>query len=165
MTLPPQLPIQLRKSRKTDVRSQFAALCFRMNEGEVEFCLVTSRGTGRWITPKGWPMHNQTPADAAATEAWEEAGLTGVAYDRCLGVFSYLKPLNRVTAAVVCMLYPVEVTHEHAKWPERKQRKRQWFTREEAAAAVAEKELKAIIMGFDPETLKQPVATPLNTAG
>ena len=39
--------------------------------------LISSLGTGRWIIPKGWPMHNTTPAGAAGIEAFEEAGVLG----------------------------------------------------------------------------------------
>lgn len=153
MSMPPQLPIKLRAGRKTDARTQFAALCFRTQAEGMQICLVTSRGTGRWILPKGWPMHNQTPAEAAATEAWEEAGLTGRAYDTCLGVFSYLKPLDKTRTPVLALVYPVRVDTVHVKWPEGKQRKRRWFSPEQAARVVAEHELRAILAQFNPAQL------------
>ena len=53
---------------------QVAALCHRRTKaGQKEVLLVTSRGTGRWILPKGWPMRGKSDAQAAAQEAWEEA--------------------------------------------------------------------------------------------
>lgn len=153
MSIPQQLPIRLRVGKKTDVRSQFAALCFRNSGADTEICLITSRGTGRWVLPKGWPMHKITPASAAAREAWEEAGLTGVAFDHCLGAYSYIKPLNEKRAPVIAMVYPLHVISEHAHWPERKQRKRQWFPQAEAARLVAEPELQNMIRNFDPSVL------------
>jgi hypothetical protein len=36
--------------------------------------LITSRETGRFINPKGWPMKGRADADAAAIKAREEAG-------------------------------------------------------------------------------------------
>ncbi|MFC6583776.1 NUDIX hydrolase [Sulfitobacter aestuariivivens] len=54
------------------MRTQFAALCYRVKKGKVQVLLVTSRGTKRWIVPKGWPMDGKTPAQSAALEAWEE---------------------------------------------------------------------------------------------
>ena len=39
--------------------------------------LITSRDTGRWVIPKGWPMRHRSEAEAAAREAYEEAGLRG----------------------------------------------------------------------------------------
>ena len=59
-------------------RHQVAALCWRMGQGgAVEILLVTSRDTGRWVIPKGWPMDGKSASAAAAREAWEEAGVKG----------------------------------------------------------------------------------------
>ncbi|SHF46136.1 8-oxo-dGTP pyrophosphatase MutT, NUDIX family [Loktanella atrilutea] len=148
-----QLPLKLRGG-KTDVRGQFAALCWRRAaDGKVEICLITSRRTKRWIVPKGWPMHKQTPAEAAATEAWEEAGLTGRPVDRCLGVYSYVKPLSKRTTPVVVMVYPLEVTQVSSDWPERRERRRKWFPLQEAANRLAEPALRRIVEHFDPSGL------------
>jgi 8-oxo-dGTP pyrophosphatase MutT (NUDIX family) len=148
-----QLPLKLRGG-KTDVRGQFAALCWRRDaQGEIEVCLITSRRTKHWIVPKGWPMHKQTPAEAAATEAWEEAGLTGHPVDRCLGVFSYVKPLSKRTTPVVVMVYPLEVLQTASDWPERAERKRKWFPLRKAASKLAEPALRRIVEAFDPDSL------------
>jgi 8-oxo-dGTP pyrophosphatase MutT (NUDIX family) len=39
--------------------------------------LLTSRETGRWVIPKGWPSKGLKPREVAASEAYEEAGLVG----------------------------------------------------------------------------------------
>ena len=147
------MPLQLRVGRKTDVRTQFAALCYRFHEGALQVCIITSRTTKRWILPKGWPMHKQTPAQAAATEAWEEAGLKGRAIDRCLGVYAYVKPLSDSPAPVIVMVYPLEVTEVHSVWPEARMRKRKWTTPAKAAKKLAEPELRRIVATFDPSSL------------
>ena len=54
---------------------QVAALCWRLRKGRAEVLLVTSRDTGRWVLPKGWPITGLSPQAAAAREAWEEAGV------------------------------------------------------------------------------------------
>ena len=55
---------------------QVAALPWRRNaEGRVEILMATSRDTGRWVTPKGWPMANKAPHEVAEREAFEEAGI------------------------------------------------------------------------------------------
>jgi 8-oxo-dGTP pyrophosphatase MutT (NUDIX family) len=72
-----QLPISVGGGKKSDVRTQFAALCYRVVKKKVKVLVISSRGTGRWIVPKGWPMDGKTPADAALQEAWEEAGVIG----------------------------------------------------------------------------------------
>lgn len=148
-----QLPLNLRAGRKTDARVQFAALCYRISNDRVEVCLVTSRGTGRWILPKGWPMHKQTPASAAATEAYEEAGLSGKAYDHCLGVYAYVKPLKKSIAPVMALIYPVRVKNVHSDWPEKHQRKRKWFSLSKAARKLDDPQLRRIVLQFDPHKL------------
>lgn len=41
-------------------RTQYAALCYRKSKGgRLEILLLTSRDTGRWVIPKGWPMGNK----------------------------------------------------------------------------------------------------------
>ena len=152
MTL--QLPLRLRRVGKTEPRSQFAALCYRVVHNEVQVCLITSRRTKRWILPKGWPMHKQTPAEAAATEAWEEAGLTGKAQDTCLGVYSYTKTRGKRTLPILVLVYPVHVQNVHSDWPEAHQRKRRWFTPAKAARKLDEPALRHIVAGFSPMLLR-----------
>jgi 8-oxo-dGTP pyrophosphatase MutT (NUDIX family) len=149
-----QIPLKFRTGRKTDVRAQFAAFCWRIKDDRVQICLVTSRTRGRWILPKGWPMHNQTPAAAAATEAWEEAGLRGDALDLCLGIYSYIKPLGDMNAPIITMVYPVQVSEVALDWPEKHQRRRKWFTLKKAAKKITEPALQKIIATFDPAKLR-----------
>jgi 8-oxo-dGTP pyrophosphatase MutT (NUDIX family) len=148
-----QLPLKLRTGGKTDVRAQFAALCWRVKNDKVQICLVTSRTRQRWIIPKGWPMHKQTPADAAATEAFEEAGVSGDAVDVCLGVYSYNKPQKVGNAPIVTLVYPLHVTHVHSKWPEKHQRRRKWLSPAKAAKKLTEPELKRIVATFKPHKI------------
>ena len=146
-----QLPISLHGGPKGAVRTQFAALCYRVKKGKLQILLVTSRGAKRWIVPKGWPMEGKTPAQSAALEAWEEAGVTGKADDACLGVYSYTKG-NDLGDDLPCvaMLYPVHVKSLAKKYPEHRERRRRWMSRKAAATKVVEPELKALILGFDP---------------
>ena len=53
-----------------------AAVCYRVRAGEIEFLLVQT-GKGRWIFPKGGVEPGLTHAQAAALEAFEEAGVHG----------------------------------------------------------------------------------------
>src|SRR6056297_3611786 len=105
-----QLPLNLQASHKRDVRSQFAALCYRVRAGRLEVLLITSRRSKRWIVPKGWPIDGMTPAQSAGLEAWEEAGVIGKPIDLCLGLFSYRKIMEDAeTLPCVAMVYPVKV--------------------------------------------------------
>ena len=110
-----QLPITVNSARKTDVRTQFAALCWRVMDGKVQILLITSRGSGRWIVPKGWPMDGQTPGEAALTEAWEEAGVLGKVDWRPVGLYSYSKSVDDDSdMPCVAMVYPVRVNRWNA---------------------------------------------------
>ena len=87
-------PLNLHGNRKNDVRTQFGALCWRVRKKKLQIALITSRRTGRWIIPKGWPVEGATPTEAAAQEAWEEAGIEGTVGHACLGIFSYAKAVD-----------------------------------------------------------------------
>lgn len=56
---------------------QVAAVCYRVRGGAVDFLLVQTRGSGRWTFPKGSAEAGLTHAQAAAIEAFEEAGVHG----------------------------------------------------------------------------------------
>jgi hypothetical protein len=56
---------------------QFAALPFRIEAGNLQVLLITSRESRRSVIPKGWPIHELRPREAATSEALEEAGLVG----------------------------------------------------------------------------------------
>ena len=150
-----QLPISLHGARKGDVRTQFAALCYRIKRGKVQILLVTSRGSKRWIVPKGWPMDGKTPAQSAQQEAWEEAGVTGKPDSTCLGVYSYAKDVGSMDdLPCLAMLYPIAVKSLAKKFPERGQRRRRWVSRKRAARMVQEVELTRMILDFDPRPRK-----------
>jgi len=57
-------------------RVHVAAVCYRLRGGEPEFLLVRTRN-GHWTFPKGRVDQDATNADAAAREAYEEAGVRG----------------------------------------------------------------------------------------
>lgn len=130
-------------------RQQYAALPWRQGKAGVEILLITSRETRRWVIPKGWPMITLAAHDAAAQEAWEEAGVRGKVSDEPLGAFRYHKrmksgPPQRCRVDV----YPLAVTAEEKDWPERRQRQRRWIPALEAARMVEEPELRGLIETF-----------------
>ena len=46
-------------------------------DGQLMVLLVTSRGTSRWVIPRGWTAAKLTDAEAAAREAFEKTGVLG----------------------------------------------------------------------------------------
>ena len=63
-------------TKSTGKRIQVAAICYRLRDGDPEFLLVRTR-SGRWTFPKGGVDGDATYAEAAAREAYEEAGVEG----------------------------------------------------------------------------------------
>lgn len=150
-----QKPLRLDIAHKHDVRTQFGALCYRLHEGKVQILLITSRGTGRWIIPKGWPMDGETPAGAAATEAFEEAGVEGRLSNAVIGIYSYSKGMGKGdNMPCVVAIFPLKVKRLLKKYPEAGQRKRRWVSVKKAVQMVDEPELGNIIAAFDPKHLK-----------
>lgn len=128
------------------LRSQHGAVCWRLNRGTVEVLLVTSRDTGRWVIPKGWPCGTLPPPQSAAKEAWEEAGVEGRVGDQSLGSYTYQKrrvPEPPLPCSVT--VFPLYVVRLADKFPERKERKRKWFSAKKAARKVDEPELREIL--------------------
>lgn len=138
-----------------EARTQFGALCWRASGDSIEVLLITSRETGRWVIPKGWPIKGLAPEAAATREAWEEAGVEGSADPGCIGLYSYDKglgkaqgPRRRLVPCVVAV-YPLKVKALHMDFPERGQRRRKWFAPKKAARKVDEPELQALLAALD----------------
>lgn len=137
-------------------RSQYGALCWRMHRGHVEVLLITSRDTGRWVIPKGWPISDLDPSASAAREAWEEAGVRGKTETEPMGLYSYDKVLGPDSALPCAVsVFSLRVEELAAKFPERKERRRKWFAAAKAAKKVAEPELRALFrtLADDPAAL------------
>ncbi len=125
---------------------QVAALCWRKKGDRVEVMLITSRETGRWVIPKGWPMDGLTPSAAAEREAWEEAGVTGTILKTALGEFHYDKITSPISAKVCAVaVYCLQVKSQKNRFPEAGQRRRVWFAPGKAAELVAEPELRQLL--------------------
>jgi len=136
-------------SKRRERRLQYAALPFRPGREGVEVLLITSRETRRWVIPKGWPMKGKTPAEAAELEAHEEAGLEGHVSDQAVGSFRYAKRMrDGKDRSVEVAVFPMRVDGLLDDWPEKEQRRRQWFDPVVAAALVDEEELKALLLAF-----------------
>lgn len=129
------------------VRKQVGALCVSSpEEGPVKVLLVTSRDTGRWIIPKGWPMKRLRDHVAAAQEAREEAGVAGKVAKKPWGVYSYERPDGQGGPQLLDVtVYLMSVRREKKRWPEAKERRRAWFSVESAARRVVEPGLRRLI--------------------
>lgn len=133
--------------------TQYAALCHRRTaKGGIEVLLITSRDTGRWVVPKGWPIEGLTDAQSALQEAWEEAGVRADADKaRLIGCFAYDKALrDGRSLPVEANLYKVRLRDDEVRdrFPEARERRRMWVTPRRAAKMVIEPDLQDILRRF-----------------
>ena len=123
----------------------------------IEVLLVTGRRSGHWIIPKGWPMPGKSLAEAAAQEAFEEAGVTGTVDPRPIGSFRHVKQMvGTGDLEVSIVVHPMWVDREFQKWPEIGERKRKWFSPKDAARRVESLELGELIRQSAKRSLRQP---------
>jgi 8-oxo-dGTP pyrophosphatase MutT (NUDIX family) len=125
---------QLRRLRECD---QVAAVCYRVREGAIEFLLVQTRG-GRWTFPKGSAEPGLTHAQAAALEAFEEAGVHGRMEEAPFTRFVYRKrgalrsdPAGLAVSAHLCEVLRLEA-------PEEANRNPTWFCTQDAKSSLRE---------------------------
>jgi 8-oxo-dGTP pyrophosphatase MutT (NUDIX family) len=128
------------------VLKQVAALPVRKaGKGLVEILLVTSRDTGRWVIPKGWPSKRMSDAAAAYREARQEAGVTGKISSKPMGSYRYRKIEETGTRLIEVSVFRLSVKKEKKRWPEKVERQRAWFDIKTAARQVREPQLRALM--------------------
>ena len=126
---------------------QVAALPLQLFGDRLKVLLITSRDTGRWIMPKGWPIDGEKDWRAAEIEALEEAGVEGTISRRPIGDFEYAKVLGDGTSIQVkATVYPLYVDKVNRRWKERRERKRHWFSPKGAAKALKQPELEGLLI-------------------
>ena len=126
------------------VAQQAGAIPYTVVQGQVVFLLITSRGSGRWIFPKGEPIEGLEPWDAAAQEALEEAGVEGEVDPRPIGKYRTFKTLAFRRKIIEVEMYPLRVTRQLDDWPEKGLRHRHWSILPEAKRLLSDSRLAEI---------------------
>ncbi|MCP1468372.1 putative phosphate transport protein (TIGR00153 family) [Sphingobium sp. OAS761] len=136
---------------------QIAALPYSTAaDGSMQILLITSRDTGRWVIPKGNRIKGLASHRAAELEAYEEAGIHGIACPAPIGRYRYDKRRRKGGSREATVeVFPLAVTGHLTQWPEQGQRDLRWFAVAEAARAVDEPELRSMIAAF-----REPPADP-----
>lgn len=119
---------------------QSAVVPYRVVKGEIEILLITTR-KGRWIIPKGIIEPGLSPAESAAKEAVEEAGVVGKIADQEIGKYSYEKWGGTCHVRV----FVLRVTKMLETWEEQFFRRRKWLPLLEALAEVEDEALQKIL--------------------
>ena len=128
--------------------------------------LITSRGTGRFIIPKGWPMKGHKDHQAAAIEAQQEAGIIGRVHKKPVGNYTYWKRRGAHFDYCRVKVFPLEFRHQLPEWREKGQRRGAWLLPDEAADLVDDPGLVDIIRHLPrsaterPSRLKKAPASP-----
>ena len=119
-------------------------------DGEAKILLITSRGRGRWIVPKGWLAKGLPPLAAASREAFEEAGIVGDISPAPLTTYRYIKRLaDRSQVACRVAVFGMNVRGTLSHWREKGQRQRRWFSLAAAADTLDDVELAAFVRMLD----------------
>ena|SRR5664279_4714821 len=120
-----------RGSRSGPERAHVAAVCYRIRDGELEFLLVRTKN-GHWTFPKGGVDRDATHADAAAREAYEEAGVRGSVERTPFISYNHCKPrwMNSRRRVIVVHAHLCEV--KQLVTPAERYRDPQWFNVEKA---------------------------------
>lgn len=131
------------------VNVQYAALPWRRHQGVLQILLITTRGTGRWIIPKGWPEATLSAPQCAAREALEEAGVVGEIASRKLGSFDCHKRVkNGAMLPLHIEVFTMEVVRQRRDWAEKGHRTIAWCTLDDALVRVREPGLRKLIIKF-----------------
>lgn len=154
----------LTREARTERPIQTGALPWRLGRKQrIEVLLVTGRRSRQWTIPKGWPMLGKSLSEAAAQEAFEEAGVSGLIDAEPIGAFDHTKQhLPAGTLDVRILVHAMSVEREFPEWPEFGQRRRKWFSVKAAAKLVQSDELRMLIIQSAKRTLavKTSVKTP-----
>jgi 8-oxo-dGTP pyrophosphatase MutT (NUDIX family) len=121
--------------------NQSGVIPFRLERGEVQILLVTSRSGKRWVIPKGIIEPDLSPQESAQKEAHEEAGVSGKISGQAVGTYTY----NKWGGTCTVKVFLLEVEKILEDWPESYFRTREWVSVEKAVKRVNEAKLKDII--------------------
>lgn len=134
----PRLLAFLRRLRRVPPEPagpQYGALPYTILDGQLVVLLITSRGRGKWIFPKGGQIAGMTPWDSAAREAYEEAGVIGEIEQTPIG--RYFLPVNDERPKPIEVdVFPLRVTGQREDWTEQGQRYRHWAVLAEARRLI-----------------------------
>lgn len=125
-----------------------AALPMRWDgKGTLYVLMVTSRGSGRWVMPRGWLMDRTKPWKTAEIEALDAAGAVGHVGPNPIG--RYVETHRSVDGAVEIVeieVFPMVVERLRSDWRDRHVRRRRWFEAAVASLEVEEKGLSELLL-------------------
>ena len=101
--------------------------------------LVTARGKGQWLIPKGNQHRKRSKREMALTEAYEEAGILG-----SITCKDYVDvPFRKDGRDLILRLYPMYVKRILKNWPEQDSRERKIVGTKKAKKLLRCKKMRA----------------------
>ncbi len=122
------------------IYEQSAVVPYRLRKRGPQILVITSSRGNRWVLPKGLVEPHLTPAESAAKEALEEAGIVGSPLEPSIGTYRYQKWGGTCVVEVFLML----VEKVHSKWDE-DHRDREWVSIQTAAKRMRERDLRRLL--------------------
>lgn len=129
------------KHRKRNKRQRTTVVPIRINNGHIEFCLITTRKKENWSFPGGFIGTGETFVETAVKEANEEAGLRGHLWGDPLGKLKRKKKKKKIESTVVLLV----VTACDSTWPESSVRKRKWVSAKQASKLLSSSKLARFV--------------------
>ncbi len=130
--------VRLEHLRRLRGSEQVAAICYRLGKRGIEFLLVRTRGR-RWTFPKGSIESGLTNAQAAALEAFEEAGVHGRIEEAAFARYVRVKPgRDRLSSEIEVVINAHLCEVQRLGKPEEKDRDPAWFSAEKAKRRLRE---------------------------
>lgn len=106
-------------------------------------------------------MRKRRSHEVAGQEAWEEAGVRGRIRKKPWGHYTYVKKLDggELVPAMV-QVHLIDVREMDEEFPERHQRRLEWFSPAVAASSVSEPELRGLITRLEQREIRRSRAHP-----
>jgi len=128
--------------RESETRPrQVAAIPLRTSDSRAKVCIIRRKSSRKWGIPKGFIDPGHSREQAALTEAYEEAGLSGEIIGQSIGTYAYKKGSVTLTVAVFLM----QVLEEHPNWPEMDVRERRWCSLTEARSLLKHHKVRPLL--------------------
>lgn len=128
---------------------QVGAIPYVFRNGEPLVLMVTSRTHERWIFPKGAAENKETAAEAAAREAYEEAGIRGTVVEGLSEDVRAIKIKDDEPTDLLVTYVPLAFDEQLDDWPERKRRDRNWVRLSDARKIAGGEDIRTALKAFE----------------
>jgi 8-oxo-dGTP pyrophosphatase MutT (NUDIX family) len=143
------IPLFGSSAAATNPQLQSGVLAFRrLPDDKPEVLLIRKNHSKNWGIPKGKVKANLSPAENAAKEAFEEAGIKGTMHPLPIGTYRAVKRVHDLKIVIEVSVYLLEVTSIAKKWPEKKNRDVKWCSPLEAVELLHEPILVELCEGL-----------------